>query len=68
MNTGTWNAWSLLWSGALTVRSGDLSKLDFDVVALQETRLKTGIQKLITSHYLMVYQKVRSMNLAAGFM
>ena len=36
---------SLIWSGALTVLNNDLSKLDFDVVALQETPLESGIQK-----------------------
>jgi len=37
MNIGTWNVRSLFWSGALKVLHNELSKLDFDVVALQET-------------------------------
>jgi len=45
MNIGTWNVRSLFWSGALKVLHKELSKLDFDVVALQETRLGSGIQK-----------------------
>ena len=45
MKTGTWNVRSLFWSGALKVLHNELSKLDFDVVALQETRLESGIQK-----------------------
>ena len=36
---------SLFWSGALKVLHNELSKLDFDVVALQETQLGSGIQK-----------------------
>ena len=36
---------SLFWSGALKVLHNELSKLDFDVVALQETRLGSDIQK-----------------------
>ena len=45
MNIGTWNVRSLLWSGALKVPHNELLKLDFDVVALQETGLGSGIQK-----------------------
>ena len=45
MNTGTWNVRSLFWSGALKVLHNELLKLDSDVVALQETRLESGIQK-----------------------
>jgi exonuclease III len=37
MNIGTWNVRSLFWSGALKVLHNELSKLDFDIVALQET-------------------------------
>jgi hypothetical protein len=40
-----------------------LSKLDFDVVALQETQSRSGIQNLITLHYLIADQKARNMNL-----
>jgi len=36
-NIGTWNVRSLFWSGALKVLHNELSKLDFEVVALQET-------------------------------
>jgi hypothetical protein len=44
MNTGTWNVRNLFWS-ALKVLPNELSKLDFDLVALQETQLESGIQK-----------------------
>jgi hypothetical protein len=37
MNIGTWNVRSLIQSGALEVLHNELSKLDFDIVALQET-------------------------------
>ena len=37
MNIGTWNVRSLFWSEALKVLQNELSKLDFDIVALQET-------------------------------
>jgi len=37
MNIGTWNVRSLFWSGALKVLHNELSKLDFDVVVVQET-------------------------------
>ena len=36
---------SIFWSGALKVLHNELSKLNFDVVALQETHLESGIQK-----------------------
>jgi len=45
MNIGTWNVRSLFWSGALKVLPNELSSLDFDIVALQETQLESGIQK-----------------------
>jgi len=45
MNIGTWNVRSLFWSGAIKVLHKELSKLDFDIVALQETLLGSGIQK-----------------------
>ena len=45
MNIGTWNVRSLFWSGALRVLHNELSDLDFDLVALQETQLESGIQK-----------------------
>jgi len=45
MKIGTWNVRSLFWSGALKVLHNEMSNLDFDVVALQETRLESGIQK-----------------------
>ena len=44
-NIGTWNVRSLFWSEALKVLHNELSKIDFDLVALQETRLGSGIQK-----------------------
>jgi len=34
---GTWNVRSLFWSEALRVLHNELSKIDFDVVALQKT-------------------------------
>ena len=37
MNIGTWTVRSLFWSGALKVLHSEPSKLDFDIVALQET-------------------------------
>jgi len=37
MNIGTWNVRSLFWSAALKVLHNELSKVDSDVVALQET-------------------------------
>jgi exonuclease III len=45
MKIGTWNVRSLFWPGALKLIRNELLKLDFDVAALQETRLKTGSQK-----------------------
>jgi len=45
MKIGMWNLRSLFWSGALKVLHNELSKSDFDVVALQETWLERGIQK-----------------------
>ena len=40
-----WNGRSLFWSGALKALHNEWSNFDFDVVALQETRLESGIQK-----------------------
>jgi len=37
MNIGTWNVRSLFCSGALKVLHNELPKVDFEVVALQET-------------------------------
>ena len=48
MNTGTWNVRSIFWSGALKVLHNELSKLNFEVAAMQETRLESGIQKFET--------------------
>jgi len=45
MNIRTWNVSCLFWSGTLKVLHNELSKLDYDIVALQETRLEGGIQK-----------------------
>ena len=45
MNIGTWNMRSLFWSGARKVLHNELSKLDFNIVALQEMQLESGIQK-----------------------
>jgi len=45
MKIGMWNVRSLFWSAALKVLHNELSNLDFDVEALQETWLESGIQK-----------------------
>ena len=45
MNIGKWNVRSLFWSGAIKVLHNESSKVDFDVVTLQEIRLGSGIQK-----------------------
>jgi hypothetical protein len=45
MKIGTWNVRRLFWPGVLKVLHNELSKLDFNVVALQETRLVCGIKK-----------------------
>ena len=45
MKIGTWNVRSLFWPAALKVLHNELSKLDFDVTALQETGLEFGIKK-----------------------
>ena len=46
LNIGTWNVRSLYWTGALNALHQELSKLNFDTVAIQETRIgKSGIQK-----------------------
>jgi len=45
MNIRTWNVRSLFCSEALKVLHNELSKLDFDTVALQETQLESGRQK-----------------------
>ena len=45
MKIGKWNVRSLFWTGALKVLHNELSNLDFDIVALQKTRLESDIQK-----------------------
>jgi mRNA deadenylase 3'-5' endonuclease subunit Ccr4 len=45
MNIGTWNVRSLFWAGALKLLHNELSKLDFDIVSLQETRLEKKVKK-----------------------
>jgi len=45
MNIGRWYVRRLFRPGALKVRHNEQSKLDFDIVALQETRSGSGIQK-----------------------
>ena len=63
------NVRSLFWSGALKVLHSELSKLDFDVVALQEMRLESGIQKFDNfTLFNSASENKKSMNLAAGFM
>jgi len=66
MKIGTWNVRSLFWSGAQKVLHNVLSNLDFDVVALQETR-KVALKNLITLQYSIVDQKARNVNLVADF-
>ena len=44
MNIGIWKAKSLFQPGALKVLHNELSKLDSDIVAFQETQLESGIQ------------------------
>jgi exonuclease III len=45
MNIGKWNVRSLFWSGAIKVLHNESSKVDSDVVTLQEIKLGSGIQK-----------------------
>jgi len=45
MKIGTWIVRSLFWSGALKVLYNELSNLDFDIAALQETWLESCISK-----------------------
>ena len=45
---------SIFWPGALNVLHNELSKLNFSVVALQETRLESGIQKFENFTFLTV--------------
>jgi hypothetical protein len=45
MKIGTWNVRSLFWPAALNVLHNELSKLDFEVVALRKTWLESGIKK-----------------------
>jgi hypothetical protein len=54
MKIGMWNVRSLFWPGALKVLHNELSKLDFDTVALQETQLESGIQRLDNFAYSIV--------------
>jgi hypothetical protein len=42
---GTWKVRNSSCIGALNVRHNELLKLDFDIVALQETQSGSGIQK-----------------------
>ena len=46
MKHGCGKGTRIFWSGALKVLHNELSKLDFDVAALQEMQLESGIQKL----------------------
>jgi exonuclease III len=45
MKIGTWNVRSLFWPGSLNVLHNERSKLDCDIVALQETRLENSKKK-----------------------
>ena len=55
MKIGMWNVRSLCWSGALKVLHNELSNLGFNIVALHETQLESGIQKFVTLLYSIVY-------------
>jgi hypothetical protein len=68
MNIGMWNVRSLFQSGALKVLNNELSNLDFNVVALQETRLKSGIQKFDNFALFNSGSEGKNMNLVADFM
>ena len=59
---------SIFWPGALKVLYNELSKLNFDVVALQENIWKVGYKNLRTLPYLTVVLKIKSMNLTVDFM
>ena len=55
MKIRTWSVRSLFWSGALKVLHNELSNLDFNVVALQETRRRKVVSKnLVTLLYSVV--------------
>jgi len=54
MKIGMWNVRSLFWSGALKLLHNELSNLDFNIAAIQETWLESGIQSLITLLYSIV--------------
>jgi len=56
VNIGIWYVRNLFWSGALTVLYNELSKLDFDIVALQDNQWKV-VYKNLMLHYLIVDQK-----------
>ena len=45
MSIGWWNVRGVFWPGALKVLYSELWKLNFDILALQETRLESRIQK-----------------------
>jgi len=69
MNIGIWNV-SLLWSGALKllVLRNEPLKLDFDLVAHQETRLGSGIQKFDNfTLFNSGSERKKNMNLATDF-
>jgi len=54
MKIGTWVVRSLFWSGALKLLHNELSNLDFDIAALQETQLESCMKNLITLLYSIV--------------
>jgi len=68
INIGIWNVRSLFWLGALKLVNNELSKLDFDIVGIQEKQLGSCTQKFDTLRYSIVDQKAKNMNLAAEFM
>jgi hypothetical protein len=68
MKIGTWNVRRLFWPGALKVIHNELSKLDFDVAALQETGLEFGIQKFENVALFNSGLESKNMNLVAVFM
>ena len=44
MSIGSWSVRGIFWPGSLKVLYSELSKLNFDVVALQKTCLESGIR------------------------
>jgi exonuclease III len=67
MKIGMWNVRSLFWSTAVKVLHNELSNLDFNVVVLQETRLKSGIQKFDTFALFNSESEIKKHEYGCGF-